>query len=162
MCSAECSHAAGDRSACYGWDCGCTRYAKKRRLLKAHRREMRVIEEFIHDHGLSEELEERLIEETGNVGFCLETDSEDMDEPSDREEPDQQLRATVDALRSEAADQQALVEAVQGALECRSGNSKSTGHRDGRDVQSPALAMALKVLGNSASRQTSGNGPVRS
>ena len=130
MCSAECSHAAGDRSACYGWDCGCTRYAKKRRLLKAHRREMRVVEEFIHDHGLTEELEERLIEETGNVGFCLETDSEDMDEPSDKEEPDQQLRATVDALRSEAADQRAMVEAVQGALECRSG-TKGSGHRDG-------------------------------
>ena len=91
---------------------------------------MRVVEEFIHDHGLTEELEERLIEETGNVGFCLETDSEDMDEPSDKEEPDQQLRATVDALRSEAADQRALVEAVQGALECRSG-TKGNGHRDG-------------------------------
>ena len=130
MCSAECSHAAGDRSACYGWDCGCTRYAKKRRLLIAHRREMRIMEDLIHEHGLGEELEERIIEETGNVGFCLETDSENGDEPSDTEDPEQQLRATVDALRSEAADQRALVEAVQGALECRSG-TRGSGHRDG-------------------------------
>ena len=88
------------------------------------------MEDLLHDHGLSEELEERLIEETGNTGFCLETDSEDMDEPSDREEPDQQLRATVDALRAEAADQRAMVEAVQGALECRSG-TRGSGHHDG-------------------------------
>ena len=89
------------------------------------------MEDLLHEHGLGEELDERLIEETGNVGFCLETDSEDMDEPSDREEPDQQLRATVDALRSEAADQRALVEAVQGALECRSGNA--TGNANSSD-----------------------------
>ena len=38
---------------------------------------MRVMEELIHEHGLGEELEDRLIEETGNVQFCLETDSED-------------------------------------------------------------------------------------
>ena len=83
------------------------------------------MEDLIHEHGLGEELEERIIEETGNTGFCLETDSENGDEPSDTEDPEQQLRATVDALRAEAADQRAMVEAVQGALECRSGNSKS-------------------------------------
>ena len=56
-----------------------------------------------------------------------------MDEPSDREEPDQQLRATVDALRAEAADQRAMVEAVQGALECRSDNSKGNANSSDSD-----------------------------
>ena len=131
MCSKECSHAAGDRSACRGWDCGCTRYAKKRRLLRAHRRNMRIMEDLICEHGLDEELEERLIEETGTVNFWLGSDPEEMDEPSDTEDPEQQLRTTVDALRAEAADQQAMVQAVQGALECRSGNAGCNGRRDG-------------------------------
>ena len=39
-----------------------------------------------------------------------------MDEPSDAEDPEQQLRATADSLRAEAADRQAMVQAVQGAL----------------------------------------------
>ena len=92
---------------------------------------MRVMEDLIHEHGLDEELDERLIEETGNVNFWLASDPEEMDEPSDAEDPEQQLRATVDALRAEAADQQAMVQAVQGALECRSGNTDGNGRRDG-------------------------------
>ena len=36
MCSRRCGHAAGDRTLCVSCrDCGCTRYAKKRRLLRA-------------------------------------------------------------------------------------------------------------------------------
>ena len=96
---------------------------------------MRIMEDLICEHGLDEELEERLIEETGNVNFWLGSDPEEMDEPSDTEDPEQQLRTTVDALRAEAADQQAMVQAVQGALECRSGNTNGNGngngHRDG-------------------------------
>ena len=89
------------------------------------------MEDLIHEHGLGEELEERIFEETGTVQFCLETDSDDGDEPSDTEDPEQQLRATVDALRAEAADQRALIQAVQGALECRSGNTNGNGRREG-------------------------------
>ena len=92
---------------------------------------MRIMEDLIHEHGLDEELDERLIEETGNVNFWLASDPEEMDEPSDAEDPEQQLRATVDALRAEAADQQAMVQAVQGALESRSGNTDGNGRRDG-------------------------------
>ena len=92
---------------------------------------MRIMEDLIHEHGLDEELDERLIEETGNVNFWLASDPEEMDKPSDAEDPEQQLRATVDALRAEAADQQAMVQAVQGALECRSDNTGGNGRRDG-------------------------------
>ena len=80
---------------------------------------MRVMDDVIHENGLGEELEDRLVEETGNTNFWLASDSENLDEPSDAEDPEEQLRATVDGLRAEAADQRAMVQAVQGALECR-------------------------------------------
>ena len=118
-CSALCSHAAGDRTACVGWNCGCTEYAKKRRLLRDHRINMRVMDDVIVENGLQAELEDRLVHETGNANFFLGLDA-DLDEPSDAEDPEEELRATVDGLRAEAADQRSLVQAVQGALECRS------------------------------------------
>ena len=77
------------------------------------------------ESGLGEELESLLVRETGNANFFLGLDV-DLDEPSDAEDPEQQLRAAVDGLRAEVADQrtmlaarEALVQAVQGALECR-------------------------------------------
>ena len=112
LCSRECGHAAGDRSACLGWDCGCTRYAKKRRWLRAHREQMCIMDELIAAHDLDAELEQLIIADTGDTGFYLGSDSE-LDEQSDAEDPERQLRA-------EATDQRALVQAVQGALECRS------------------------------------------
>ena len=72
---------------------------------------MRVMDNVIHENGLDEELEDRLIDETGNTNFWLGQDV-DLDEPSDEEDPEQQLRA-------EAADRRAMAQAVQGALECR-------------------------------------------
>ncbi len=114
-CSAACAHADGDRSACTQ-DCGCTSYARKRRLLRDHRANMRVMEELIDQHGLSEELDDLLIEQTGNTNFWLGQDSF-LDEPSDTEDPEEALRAANAALRSEAADQTTMVQAVQQALE---------------------------------------------
>ena len=43
----------------------------------------------------------------------------DLDEPSEAENPEEELRATVVSLRAEADDQRIMVQAVQGALECR-------------------------------------------
>jgi hypothetical protein len=93
FCSRVCAHAAGDRTACLGWNCGCTRYAKKRRLLREHRVNMRIMEEVIWEHGLADVLEARLEDETGNTNFWLEHDPEEMDESSDTEDPEQQARA---------------------------------------------------------------------
>ena len=76
------------------------------------------MDEVIADNNLSQELEDRIIDETGNTNFFLGIDT-DMDEPSDVEDPEQQLRATVDSLSAEAVDQSAMVQAVQGALDCR-------------------------------------------
>ena len=116
-CSAVCCHAAGDRSACNGWNCGCTNYAKKRRLLRDHRINMRVMDDVIFENGLQEELEDRLVRETGNVNFFLDQDAS-LDEPSDTKDPEDKLRAAVAGLRAEAADQSTMVQAVQQALEC--------------------------------------------
>ena len=116
MCSRECSHAAGDRSGCLGWNCGCTAYAKMRRFLRDHRVNMRVMEELIFEEGLEEELEDRLVDFTGNTNFFLGFDA-NLDESSDAEDPEQQLRATIDNLRSEAADVQHFVDAAAGALQ---------------------------------------------
>ena len=79
---------------------------------------MRIMDDMIFENGLQEELEDRLMRETGNVNFCLDQDAS-SDEPSDAEDPEDKLRATVAGLRAEAADQRSLVQAVQGALECR-------------------------------------------
>ena len=112
-----CSHAAGDRTACVGWACGCTAYAKKRRLLRAHREEMRIALDLLIEHGLEAEYESRLIAETGNTGFCL-AYSEDLDEASDVEDPEAALRQEVVGLRAEASDRTSMVQAVEGALRC--------------------------------------------
>ena len=119
MCSRECEHAAGDRSGCLRWNCGCTDYAKKRRLLREHRVNMRVMDDVILENGLDEELKDRLVRETGNTNLFLGMDV-NLDEPSDADDPEEELRVTVKGLRAEAADQRSLVQAVQGALECRS------------------------------------------
>ena len=85
--------------------------------MRDHRANMRVMEELIDQHGLSEELDDLLIEHTGNTNFWLGDDSF-LDEPSDTEDPEQTLRAANAALRSAAADQSRLIETVQQALEC--------------------------------------------
>ena len=118
MCSRRCRHDAGDRSACHGWNCGCTSLAKKRRLLREHRRNMRVMDDLIAENGLSQELEERLIEETGNTNFWLGSDSE-MDADSEQEDPEASAKRQVSELLQEAADRRSFVAAVQGTLECR-------------------------------------------
>ena len=89
---------------------GCTAYAKKRRLLRQHRENMRVMDNLIQEHGLDQELEDRLIDETGNTNFFL-GDDDFMDEDSE-EDPEA-------ALRRELADQSAFVEAASGALQHR-------------------------------------------
>ena len=113
-CSAACAHADGDRSACTQ-DCGCTVYARRRRLLRDHRYNMRIMEGLIDQEDLSSELDDLLMRR-GNPNLSLE-DHPFMDEPSDTEDPEEALRAANAALRSEAADQTTMVQAVQQALE---------------------------------------------
>ena len=79
---------------------------------------MRVMDDVIIDQGLAAELEERMIEETGNTNFWLGEDSE-LDADSEQEDPEAAAKQRVNALLQESADKQTFVAAAQGALECR-------------------------------------------
>ena len=123
VCSRKCRHDAGDRTACRR-DCGCTAYSKKRRLLRTHRRNMRVMDDVINGNDLADELEDRMIEETGNTNFWLGDDSGDrrwgmMDESSDNEDPEAVLKQRVNDLLQEPRGTQAFVAAARDALACR-------------------------------------------
>jgi hypothetical protein len=67
-CSQRCMHDAGDQTSCDKW-CGCTSYSKKRRRLREHRAEMRIIQEVIEAYGLEDEVQDLVIARTGNTGF---------------------------------------------------------------------------------------------
>ena len=82
VCSRVCLHAAGDRTCCYGWDCGCTKYTKKRRLLRQHRRQMRDMEDLIILHGLYEQYRRHA------THYFDPHPHPEMDETSDAEDPE--------------------------------------------------------------------------
>ncbi len=113
MCNFKCLHDAGCRAHC-GPGCGCTAYAIKRRMLREHRELLRCMECIISENNLYEELDalwQNNRDPRPSRDICLDYDPE-MDEESDAEDPEQQLR-------NELADRSALIEAVNGALECR-------------------------------------------
>ena len=113
MCNFKCMHDAGCRAHC-GPGCGCTGYAIKRRMLREHRELLRCMECIISENNLYEELDalwQNNRDPRPSRDICLDYDPE-MDEESDAEDPEQQLR-------NELADRSALIEAVNGALECR-------------------------------------------
>ena len=67
------------------------------------------MDDIIQEEGLEEQLEERMVAETGNTNFWLGLD-EIMDEGSDQEDPEA-------ALRQQLADKSAFVEAATGVLQ---------------------------------------------
>ena len=113
VCSRVCLHAAGDRTCCYGWDCGCTKYSKKRRLLRQHRRQMQDMEDLIMLHGLYKQYRRHVTHY-----FDLHPHPE-MDETSDAEDPEADAKEEAEALRQEAADTRAFIEATPSYLENR-------------------------------------------
>ena len=67
------------------------------------------MDDIIQEEGLEEELDERMVTETGNTNFWLGLD-EILDEGSDQEDPEA-------ALRQQLADKSAFVEAATGMLQ---------------------------------------------
>ena len=88
-----------------------TRYANKRRWLRNHRAQMRVVQEVIEQHDLEDEVEDRVVEETGNNCYWLGFDS-DMDESSDAEDPEAKATEELTAAKQELEDRSALIEAL--------------------------------------------------
>ena len=86
-CSSKCSHDAGDRNRCRPGKCGCTAFAIKRRQLRKHRQQMRVMQQMIWDNELAGDLRDVMKDELGSPDYYeLDVDSE-MDAGSDCEDP---------------------------------------------------------------------------
>jgi hypothetical protein len=83
-CSRKCCHDAGDRRHCRRGVCGCTGFAIKRRQLREHRLQIRLMWEVIMACGFEGEVEEAL-EEEGYPERVWE--HAEMDEGSDGEDP---------------------------------------------------------------------------
>ena len=92
-----------------------TSYAKKRRLLREHRAQMRIMEDVLEQHNLTEEYELEVQVETEQSTFWLgyDTGVDGMDEGSECEEPYAELHREIEDLRQEATDRQALISAIQ-------------------------------------------------
>ena len=92
-----------------------TPFAKKRRLLREHRAQMRVMEDLIEQNNLTDEYEVEVMVEFNNTPFWLgyDTGPDGMDEESECEDPDAALQRENDDLRREATDQQAFISAAQ-------------------------------------------------
>ena len=95
-----------------------TGYSRKRRNLREHRVEMRIMQDVIEDHGLDDEVQERTIDETGNTGHWLGFHS-DLDEASDVEDPELELRKELDELRKELDEKLAFVQVAENMLRQR-------------------------------------------
>ena len=95
---------------------GMSSYAKKRRFLRDHRVQMRVMEDILVYNGLTEEYHAEVMVEMDNVPFWLGFDDGPggMDESSDTEDPETILRRENEELRRAFADLQAFIAAVQG------------------------------------------------
>ena len=85
-------------------------------MLREHRVAMRVMEEFLEEEGLDDELNDRMLFYTGDVttylGHC-----DIRDETSDHEDPEATIRDELAATRQELAEKSSFIEAVSGALQ---------------------------------------------
>ena len=91
----------------------------------------------IGDNGLQEELNAMVARFQNvfsqSIPFCSDPE---LDELSDVEDPEQQLRAELADCRAELADRSAMIEAVQGALDClqaKAENRRGNNDRVGTD-----------------------------
>ena len=105
-------HDGAQCSGCklYVCDCECpgqTGYSKKRRLLREHRKTMRVYEDVVMENGLYNRFVNKLLG-TDAQDWCLVPD-EDLDEASDTEDPEA-------ALRKDIRGTDVFVQAAQDAL----------------------------------------------
>ena len=86
-------------------------------MLREHRIAMRVMEDFLEEEGLDDEVNDRMLFYTGDttvfLGHC-----DIRDETSDHEDPEATLRDELAATRQELAEKSSFIEAVSDALQC--------------------------------------------
>ena len=87
-------------------------YSYMRSMLRSHRVELRTAVDLLTDHGLDDEFQERVEDETGNnshwLGLCA-----CMDEADTAPDPQVALELEVLALRAELADRRAFIAAAR-------------------------------------------------
>ena len=90
-------------------------YAKKRRFLRDHRVQMRVMEDVLEFNGLTTEYHAEVMVEMDNVPFWLGFDDGPggVGESSDTEDPETILRRENEQLRREVVAQQAFIATIQ-------------------------------------------------
>jgi hypothetical protein len=71
--------------------------------------------DLIEEEELEDELEERIVKDKGNVGFCLDEDPSEMDEASDCEDP----MIGMHAMRQELDEREGFVQAAKDMLDSR-------------------------------------------
>ena len=94
----------------YICDCTCpdvTGYSQKRRLLREHRKTMRVMQGIIREYGLHGQYSEALQADTAQ-DWWPGTDYEDPDETSDVEDPEKKARDDLEEYKREVADKETL------------------------------------------------------
>lgn len=93
-----------------------TRFAKKRRLLREHRDEMRVMESVLEHHDVMDAVEDYVERRLDRSMFWLGDDPGPggMDEGDDEEDPEAELMKENEALRGELRDRGNLMSAVMG------------------------------------------------
>ena len=117
-CSRRCAHAAGCRWDCDEiGDCGCTPYAKRRRVLRETRHAMRVMRDVLEENDLMGDFDtDRAHTAAADIELELDQGPGGADEASDVEDETVALRATV-AARSEADVLHQLVDSAASLAE---------------------------------------------
>ena len=108
----------------YICDCTCpdvTGYSQKRRLLREHRKTMRVMQGIIREYGLHGQYSEALQADTAQ-DWWQGPDYEELDESSDVEDPEKKARDDLEEYKREVADKEsffqiAVVETAGRAVE---------------------------------------------
>ena len=94
----------------YICDCTCpdvTGYSQKRRLLREHRKTMRVMQGIIWEYGLHGQYSEALQADTAQ-DWWPGPDYEELDESSDVEDPQKKARDDLEEYKREVADKETL------------------------------------------------------
>ena len=94
----------------YICDCTCpdvTGYSQKRRLLREHRKTMRVMQGIIREYGLHGQYSEALQADTAQ-DWWPGPDYEELDESSDVEDPEKKARDDLEEYKREVADKETL------------------------------------------------------
>ena len=97
----------------YICDCTCpdvTGYSKKRRLLREHRKTMRVMEEVIMDNHLTVAYNHALNAAPGHPQDWAVEEQSDLDETSDVEDPEKKAKHDLEENKREVADKERLFE----------------------------------------------------